>query len=328
METVELDRVELTSAEKVKQAVIAAWERNNSAEPGDQFLSVGTVAGCLLYKVNFAIAIANVGTAHGNEHSYVEFTKEANKPLFNMVSSFFDELKGHVKNHGLTSGVFAYFNLDLDGNHPDMTTDQLLLDVSANVDTGTASMVAAGYPINVAFTAAEVATLRAAFLIVVNTKTNKKQLSANAESAEEIMEVLAKGFGDKVYQEAKARTIALGLEIGAARDFMRTYGIQFEAPKEKTLVPVEVLLTSPLKGAGAEIRIGPILTARGKPSKEGVRGSANSQGNWQGETTAEHDTYVNVRILNYLDAHVPITPNPGGSHPTVIVQMVPGVSSL
>jgi len=328
MENEELHRVELESSEKVKQAVIEAWERNNSAEPGDKFLSAPVVAGCLLYMVDLPIAIANVGIAHGNEHSYVEFTKEANVPLFNMCSSFFDELKGHVKNHGLTSGVYAFFGMDLEGNHLDMSTDQKLLDASSNIALGTAAMVAAGYPINVAFTAAEIATLRAPFLIVVNTKTNKKQLSADAESAEAIMEALAKGFGDKVYQEAKARTIALGLEIGAARDFMRTYGIHFEAPKEKTLVPVEVLLTAPLKGAGAEVRIGPILTSRGKPSKEGVRGTANSQGNWQGETTAEHDTYVNVRILNYLDAHVPITPNPGGSHPTVIVQMVPGVSSL
>ncbi len=329
MQNVELNRVELDTTEKVKLAVKEAWERHNGTPIGERFLSTGVVAGCLLYKVQLPLAILAADAAHGAEHNYVESVKSAHIPLFNICTAYMNEMMGHVKCNGLSNGYFLYFGMGLDGNHLDMTTDQFLLDASDAIALGNAQMVTEGIPVNTAFTAAMVAALRAPFLVVVNTKTAKKQASANAELAESNMEILAKGFGDDVYHEVKAHTEALHLEIGAARDLMRTYGVHFEAPKVKTLLKTHVLIGLGANGAGAEVRYGPVLTTRGKKSKEGVKGNADAQGHFERETTESEDVYVNVRLLNFADAHVAVPAfEPGDSLALIVVQMVPGVSSL
>ncbi|MEI6815520.1 MAG: hypothetical protein WCL14_02830 [Bacteroidota bacterium] len=322
----EEDRVELRTEEQVVNQITEAYARHFGVPVPDRFLDTEVVAELNEFNTDLPISIAARDVALGNETTYLALTKNAHLPLFKRCSAFYNELAGHVDCGDVPVGALSFFGLDSKGNHLSMITDADLLSASDKIRLGNLAMIAAGYAPNIGFTAASILALRTPFKVIVDEKDNKKQTAANAEIATAAMVKLAKATGDEVFAQSKIHTRKM--EVGAAREFMRTYGIHFEAPKVKTIIGGEVFLPTAEHANGAEVRIGPIETKKGRASQEGVVGHTNAKGHFEVITVIEGDTFVNVRMLNCKDAHIPITIVAGTNQTALTIALVAGTSSL
>jgi hypothetical protein len=322
-----MERVPLDSEVKIQMALNTAKDRYDELlAAGINYLLPGTVTDMNNEHTDYPALRSARNSADSAEHTRVENLEIAFRNLHNRASWYFFETKGHVICGDNPKGVYSNFGMDLDGNHLDMTTPELLIEAGNSIRLGDLIMITDGNVLNTGFTAASVQALFLIFKPIFIDKNAKKGLAGAAETlvvekGEQVVETL-----DVIFDAVVANN--KGMTEAQLRDELALWGFHYQVAKIKTAIGGHILILAGADGAGAEFRVGPILTTRGKPSKEGVRGTADAHGHFQGETAIEGATFVNVRLLNYADAHVPVTIVPGTNLVTLVIQLVPGISSL
>jgi hypothetical protein len=293
----------------------------------EKFLKVLTEANMNTYGVNFPAKIVLRNNAESAQTNAVTASDIAEAKLVKRMSHYFDVLNGHIEDGDYLPGTRSLFGLDIaTGNHPVMDTTTKAIAVAGRIASGDAQMVTEGMTQIVDFSAASIAAL----LVILNDKIGIKNLAKSAHNdalgVVNIMRPLALAALLQVQLEVENNYNHLPLP--AMHTYTVLWGLKYETAKEETEIKVICLLPGGiLRAAGADLRLGPILTAEGKPSKEGVKGTADAEGEDILKTTQKDTQYINARILGCADAAVPVIIVPGIAQ-TITVNFVAGTSSL
>jgi len=318
------EKKQLTSEDSVVSALAAAIEQQ-ALTP---ILEAGTVTVMGPRHDALVSAINGRQTAINNEAILVTNTEVAGDDLETGMKNYIKELNGNIKKRvgGNPKSVRALFGLNVaTGRQPSMSSQAKKLLVAGKIKDGNVEMIAGGFVLNVAFTAADVLGLRNTFNDFINDKSTAKTAVADGEDAVEAALPPALETANDIPRQVK--NFYRALTPSAIRDKERLFGCNFLASKELTDIKVIVKLPASLAGAGALVRIGEVLTKAGKPAKEGINGTTDIDGMITLQTTVEGLTNIIVKLIGFADNVTPIT-IVAGTPQRITVTLVPGVSSL
>jgi hypothetical protein len=207
-----------------------------------------------------------------------------------------------------------------------MDTPTKVIAAAGKIAAGNAAMITNGYTPIVDFSAASIATLLGTFNTLNGDKIIAKETHNVNIGTADTMRPLALGSAVQIQLEVENNFNYL--DPATMHTFTVLWGLKYETAKTETSIKVICFLPGGLvKAAGAELRLGPVLTKEGKPSKEGVKGMADAEGEDTLVTTQEDLVYVNARLIGCADAHEPVTIVPGIAQ-TITVNFVIGISTL
>ena len=319
-------RTELRSQAKVQNALTTTTERDAATAPLDKFIDPLTMAAAIAVLAQLGIeknARNIIKTRLGNEVDH-SATDKINLTL--SVNDYFKEMNLHIGPGKNPASVRALFELDeATGNLPNIDQEVELKRYALLVKTGNAAMVTGGYILNTGFPAAGVELLRLLYVPETLTKNTDKGLLGTSLAAVQGTNADAKVIADDIAHQVihHFRHLTPGqMHVQAAN-----WGVDFEADSVVTLLKIIVLLPDGTPGFMADIRIGPKLTADGKPAKSGVKGTADAEGQKILGTAQTGDQYVVVRRINCADSYTLITIESGVAQ-TIKVVLVAGISSL
>ena len=255
-------------------------------------------------------------------------TNEAGKDLLVESKEYLKEMNANIRRRvgGNPKSVRVLFGMrENSARLPSMNNVKKLLGVTDTIRSGDASMVTAGYRLNIAFTAASVLSLRNIYKGLLADKSVAQSLITDNEIA--IREAFTPAKKTAVDIERQVSYYYRHLTKSQRRIKMRAFGSQFKQSKKLTPITMQIKLPNQGFGSGAHVRIGLVTKKNGKPAKEGVKGSADTDGNIILKTVTTGKTFLIIRMPGYKDCIVPITIKAGVAQ-KIVVTLEVGYSRL
>jgi|ERR1039458_5655584 hypothetical protein len=320
-------KVKLNTDETISNALTMAQNQQLNTPLLERFLKLLTASNLDTYSTDFPAILAAGYVAVAHQSQAVSNADAAELKLRKRIAHYFNALNDHISDGDYPPHVRKYFGMEIEtGIHHKTNSVRDLLAVAARIATGDASMVAAGYTQMQGFTAASVALLLAAFKTMNGIKKNAKIALIRSNQATKTMRPKARATARQVQLEVENNYNHLPPK--KMRTFTVLWGLSYVKAKVKTDIKVICFLPDGVKMAAmTDLRIGQILTASGKPAKEGVKGMADAEGSKILSTVLTGKQYVNARLQGCDDIAIPITIK-AGIKLTITVRFVKGKSSL
>jgi hypothetical protein len=205
-----------------------------------------------------------------------------------------------------TKDVRPYYDVAVNSEELPPLTMEIEIENFANaIVAGEVTLLAAGFPAMLDYTAAGVTALLIPYNSAKSAKSMKTGLLTAAEAALNLLVPDATAFLIDMWDQTEF--FFRNPVEATMRSNSGLWGVLYEGSKEKTQFEIhgEVgLLHAP--AMGANYRIDKVKTKRKKIAKEGVSGEADNLGNCTLETVQTGDLFLICELIGFVTQYIPI----------------------
>jgi hypothetical protein len=301
-----INRVEIDSIDKIINGLFKGNYRMGIVTAGNCPYNSATRSALpgMLSAINGKYNLRQI--AIGNLNNAVTTFDAAEKNLKNYCSHYFQIVNFKIMDAIYTKDVRPYYDVAIDSTElPPLTTEIDIENFANAIVAGEVTLLAAGFPAMLDYTAAGVTALLGPYATAKSAKNLKTGLLITAES--NLNALVGPSTTFLVDMQDQTEFFFRNNIPATMRSNSILWGNEYEASKVLTGFNIhgEIEITK-VDAFGATYRIGKLLTKKKKAAVEGVTGVADAHGNCVLETVQDGDLFLICELAGYVTQNIPI----------------------